>query len=222
MNIPLYVETEYFTVNKYKTREEWLKGRHSIGGSDASILIGKNPYKTQNQLWKEKKGIVEVKELSNPSIEHGNRLEPVLRHWFQASYPEYDVQYQENIILQSREREWMLYSPDGLLYHEELGKGIFESKTTLIQNIKMLNNWRDQIPIQYYVQVLHGLLVTHFNYVVLVAELRFAWNDKVEIRTYFIKKEEVLEDLEWLLSQEEYNYNEYYIGDKEPPIILNL
>lgn len=215
---------DVYVCHRFRTREEWLKNRdHGIGGSDSSILIEKNPYKTSNQLWHEKKGHVKVKELSNPAIEHGNDLEPVLRLWFQRSYKEYDVQYQENVILQSKTHEWQLYSPDGLLFHNELGKGILEIKTTLIQNGNMLEQWNDRVPQQYYVQVAHGLLVTDFNYVVVVVELRFAWiEDKVEIRKYLIKREEMEEDLKWLMSKEQYNWNEYYIKDKEPPLVLHL
>lgn len=220
----LYEDIDTYYCHQFRSREEWLNGRiKGIGGSDVSVLVGKNPYKTQNELWKEKKGLVKAKELSSASIDHGNRLEPVLRHWFKASFPEFDVQYQENVILQSKEREWMLYSPDGLLFHEELGKGIFEGKTTLIQNSNMLENWNNQIPIQYYCQVLHGLLVTKFDFIIVVSELRFAWNeDRVEIRKYLIKREEVTEDLEWLLFEEDRNYREFYLGDKEPPIIIDL
>lgn len=218
----LYKPTKYYSVNIYKTHDEWLQGRHSIGGSDASTFIGMNPYKTANQLWKEKKGLVEVKEISNIAIEHGNDLEPVLRLWFQQSYKEYDVQYQENTILQSKKYDFMLYSPDGLLFHEENGKGILEIKTTLIQNRNMLEQWNNQIPQHYYIQVLHGLLVTDFDYVVLVAELRFAWNNRVEIRVYHFSKEEVKEDLEFLLDREFYNWNEFYLKDKEPPLVLYL
>lgn len=218
----LYEPTEYYSVSIYKTHEEWLQGRHSIGGSDASTFIGMNPYKTANQLWREKKGIIQAKELSNSAIEHGNALEPVLRNWFKNSYPEYDVQYKENAILQSKKCNFMLYSPDGLLFHKEKGRGILEIKTTLIQNGNMLEQWNDRIPQHYYIQVLHGLLVTDFDYVVLVAELRFAWNDRVEIRVYHFSKEEVKEDLEFLLDKEFYNWNEFYLKDKEPPLVLYL
>lgn len=218
----LYKPTKYYSVNIYKTHDEWLQGRHSIGGSDASAFIGLNPYKTANRLWKEKKGLVEAKKISNIAIEHGNDLEPVLRLWFQQSYKEYDVQYQENVILQSKRYDFMLYSPDGLLFHPQFGKGIFESKTTLIRDTNMLEQWSDQIPQHYFIQVLHGLLVTDFDYVVLVAELRFAWNDRVEIRVYHFSKEEVKEDLEFLLDREFYNWNEFYLKDKEPPLVLYL
>lgn len=38
------------------TREEWLQlRRNGIGGSDASVIMGKNPYRSILQLWEEKK-----------------------------------------------------------------------------------------------------------------------------------------------------------------------
>ena len=37
------------------TREEWLQlRRNGIGGSDASVIMGKNPYRSILQLWEEK------------------------------------------------------------------------------------------------------------------------------------------------------------------------
>lgn len=218
----LYESTEQYSVHIYDSRKEWLKGRHSIGGSDSSTFIGMNPYKTNNQLWKEKKGIVKVKELSNSAIDHGNDLEPVLRFWFQQSHKDYEVQYQENAILQSKVHDFMLYSPDGLLFHKEKGRGILEIKTTLIQNGNMLEEWNNQIPNHYYIQVLHGLLVTKFDFVIVVAEIRFSWDRATEIREYEFTREEVKEDLEFLLNKELWNWNEFYVQDKEPPLVLHL
>lgn len=36
------------------SRDEWLKHRTGIGGSDAAAIIGLNPYKTNQELWAEK------------------------------------------------------------------------------------------------------------------------------------------------------------------------
>ena len=39
------------------TREEWVQLRsRGIGGSDASVIMGKNPYRSILQLWEEKTG----------------------------------------------------------------------------------------------------------------------------------------------------------------------
>ena len=38
-------------------KKEWLKWRTmGIGGSDASVIAGVNPYRSVFQLWKEKNG----------------------------------------------------------------------------------------------------------------------------------------------------------------------
>lgn len=40
------------------SREEWLKNRQRIGGSDASAIVGMNPYRSNVDLWKIKTGPV--------------------------------------------------------------------------------------------------------------------------------------------------------------------
>ena len=41
---------------QFGTFDQWLDARHGIGGSDASAVIGKNPYKSNQDLWMEKTG----------------------------------------------------------------------------------------------------------------------------------------------------------------------
>ena len=222
MDLNLYEETSQYYVHQYESHELWLDGRkHSIGGSDASTFIGMNPYKTNNTLWKEKKGLIKPKEVKGDAVDHGNYLEPVLRAWFEASYFDYEVQYLKDCILQSKTNEWQQYSPDGLLLHHKKGRGIFEAKTTLIKNMNMYDQWKDnKMPQHYYIQVLHGLLVTGFDFVYVVAELRFAWKRNTEIVEIEFTREEVLEDLEWLMEKEKFNYEEFYLKNQEPPTIL--
>ena len=50
------------TVNMEK--REWLKWRRmGIGGSDASVIAGVNPFRSVFQLWKEKTGQAEPEEI---------------------------------------------------------------------------------------------------------------------------------------------------------------
>lgn len=223
----LYIPTEYSGPYIFKRRDKWLDLRiHGIGGSDASAFIGMNPYKSKQELWREKKGKVPAPDISNEATKRGVLLEPVIREWFKATHQEYDVQYHENAIFQSKQNDtqFMLYSPDSLLYHEEEGKGILEIKTSLIQNKIMLDQWNEQIPNHYFIQTLHGLLTLgeDYQYVYLVAHLQFAWNDRVEIRTYKFTREEVQEDLDFLKKEEISNWTEFYLGDKEPAIVISL
>ena len=41
---------------QFDSFDSWLKARHGIGGSDASAVLGLNPYKTNTDLYLEKTG----------------------------------------------------------------------------------------------------------------------------------------------------------------------
>lgn len=222
----LYQDTERYLCHKYKDRDEWKAMRiKGIGGSDASALVGMNPWKDNSTLWKEKKGIILPNDISEKSyVQYGIRAEEYLRNLFALDFPQYDIQYQDNVALQSVEYPWMLYSPDGLLFDKETGKrGILEIKTTNILQSMQREKWKDYIPDNYYVQVLHGLVVTGFDFVILKAQLKTEWrNETVRLDTkhYKFTREEKLEDLVWLLSNEKEQWNKYYEGDIEPPTLL--
>ena len=62
------------------SREEWLRWRtKGIGGSDASIIAGLNPYKSVYQLWQEKRGMMPFEEAENDFTHFGTVLEPVVK-----------------------------------------------------------------------------------------------------------------------------------------------
>lgn len=224
----LYQSTNDYIVHTYKNREEWKANRvKGIGGSDVSALVGMNPWKDSNTLWKEKMGIIIPEDISDkPYVQYGIKAEEYLRELFALDFPQYEVQYQDNTILQSRKYPWMLYSPDGLLYERETGRrGIFENKTTNILQSMQREKWNDQVPDNYYIQVLHGLLVSKFDFIVLKAQLKTEWKDKnirLDTRHYLINREDVLGDLQWLENKEVEQYNMYYITGKEPPTLLPI
>ena len=59
-------------------RELWLQERKTgIGGSDASVVLGVNPYKTIRELWLEKTGLAQDPEKESGPILRGRMLEPV-------------------------------------------------------------------------------------------------------------------------------------------------
>ena len=216
----LYESNNEFEFIKLNSREEWLKARETrIGGSEASSLIGINKYQSLRDLWrKKKKGITE--EIDNEAIRYGNALEPILREMFRVKHPTMDVQYEENAILYSKKYEWMSYSPDGLIW-DGARAGILEIKTSFIRNSEMSNEWKERIPDSYYIQILHGLICTGYEFVDLIAELRFM-DENSTIRQYHIERKEVLDDIEWLLEKERINWRTYFIGNIEPKIQFEL
>lgn len=224
----LYQDSDYYVCHKYKSRDEWHANRiQGIGGSDASTLIGRNPWKDNNTLWKEKKGIIFPEDISDkPYVQYGTEAEKHLRKLFALDFPEYEVQYKDNVTLQSVAEPWMLYSPDGLLYETSTGcKGILEIKTTNILQSMQKEKWKDSIPMNYYIQVIHGLIVTGFDFVVLKAQLKTVYKDndiRIETKHYRFTREEKADDIEWLLREEKEQWKKYYKSNIEPPTILLL
>mgnify|MGYP000361418385 CR=1 FL=1 len=216
----LYESTNEYEVLFLKDRDEWLKARETrIGGSEASSLIGMNKYTSLHDLWERKiKGI--QSDVSNELIEYGNTMEPLLRELYRIKHPEMDVQYSGNTILYSKQYEWVSYSPDGLLWDGSRA-GILEIKTSFIRNTEMGNEWKDKIPDSYYLQILHGLICTGFEFVNLIAELRYI-DGNSSIRQYHIERLEVLDDIEYLLRKERENWEKYFLSNLEPPIIVKI
>ena len=220
-SISLYKSNNEFDLIQSNNHEEWLENRSKrIGGSESSSLVGKNKYQSLRDLWRKKTSNDTSELIENDMIKYGNDCEPILRNLFAIKHPDIDVQYMEIVSLYSKNYEWMAYSPDGLLLDGEK-KGILEIKTSFIRNKNMLSTWKDNIPINYFIQVLHGLIVTGYEFVDLIAELRFLDGDS-QIKQYHIERIEVLDDLEWLLEEESKNWETYFIGGIEPPIEFEI
>lgn len=216
----LYESTNEFEVVFLKNREEWLKARETrIGGSEASSLIGMNKYTSLHDLWERKIKSVQS-DISNELIEYGNTMEPLLREMYRIKHSEMDVQYSGNTILYSKQYEWVSYSPDGLLWDGSRA-GILEIKTSFIRNSEMSNEWKEKIPTPYFVQVLWGMICTGFEFVDLIAELRYL-DGNSSIKQYHIERIEVLEDMEYLLSESRKVWGHYFKAKIEPPITIKI
>lgn len=222
----LYADTEVYQCHTFKTRNEWLSGRktlHGIGGSDASAAIGRNPYRTNLDLWLIKTGQKEAPDISdNERVQYGQNAEEYIRRIYQLKNKDrMEVQYVPDAILQNRLNPEFLYSPDGLLIERETGrKGIFECKTsTLLRSIDK-ERWDHQIPPNYYIQVLHGLNTTGFDFVDLYAELTYD-QDYSQLRRYHIERNDCEDDLQ-MIAKGVKEFMAYVIHKQEPPLILNI
>lgn len=206
----------------FDSQEEWLKHRDRIGGSDASAVVGLNPYKTNQELWREKTGRTEPEDISDkPYVKYGHEAEPYIRALFALDYPEYQVEYFENNMITNTKCPWAHASLDGELVDQDGRRGVLEIKTTNILQSMQREKWKDQIPDNYYIQVLHYLMVTEYDFAVLVAQLKtdFGGDLRKQTRHYFIEKDEVLEDIEYLRTEEE-RFWQMVKADREPGLIL--
>lgn len=92
----------------YKSRKEWLKLRRSgIGGSDISVIMGVNPYRTIEQLVSDKLHGTESQETEPMQI--GRDMENTIARMFKKRMPELHI-YNPHVLW--RKNEIFLASPD--------------------------------------------------------------------------------------------------------------
>ena len=205
------------------SRSEWLKKRTGyIGGSEAACIVGMNPYMTNVDLWELKTGRRMAEDISNkPAVKYGTEAEHLLRELFKLDFPQYKVDYSEHNMWLNSDYPFAHASLDGWLTDAEGRHGILEIKTTTIQSAAQKEKWHGRIPDNYYVQVLHYLMVTEFDFVILKAQMKWDYDNDVycQTRHYLIEREEVADDI-LLLIEAERKFAEYIVTDTRPPLVL--
>lgn len=206
-----------------ETREEWLKIRRcGIGGSDAGTAVGMNKYKSNVQLWREKTGLETPEDISDkPAVIFGKKAEKHLRELYRLEYPENIVKYSEFGMYFSDRLPFMFATLDGEITTPDGLRGVLEIKTTTIQNSRQWDEWDDRIPDSYYIQVLHQLACTGFDFAVVMAYIRYTKNGekRSQIRYYHLERHHVMTDIEWL-EEKEKNFWQYVVENRIPPLIL--
>lgn len=209
---------------KIDNREDWLKSRQNqgIGGSEAGTVLGMNKYQTNVELWELKTGRREAPDLSNnPAVMFGKNAEPYLRELFKLDYPEYDVDYHEFDMYVNDKHHFIFATLDGELTAPDGSRGILEIKTTTIQNSSQWDEWDNKIPDSYYVQVLHQMAATGWDFAILKAYIRYHSDNEIRatVRHYRVDRKDVQEEIDFLIQQESIFW-QMVKDDKRPPLIL--
>lgn len=207
----------------YNSRDEWLKHRDGIGASDAGAICGVG-FKTPLALWREKTGIETPKDLSdNPRVQFGNDVEEPMRALYRVMHPEYELDFTPFTILRRDDKHgFMTYTPDGWLTETETSRrGLWECKSSTCISAADWAKWKEQVPTGYFCQVLHGMYVGDFAFAELFAILMNKDGD-AEIRRYHFERDELEQDIAWLLEQETRFWNRNVIGGMIPatPLVL--
>lgn len=208
-----------------KTHADWLKERnYGIGASEASAIIGMNPYMNNIELWERKLGLRESEDISGLSyVKYGITAELPLRVLFRLDYPEYEVKYYKYDLIRNEKYPFIFATLDGRLKERATGrKGILEVKTTEILKSMQKEKWHNSIPDNYYIQCLWQLLATGWDFVKLKAQLKYEFDGEIYLQTrhYQIERSEKKEDLEYLLEQGIKFWNENVIKRVKPNLIL--
>lgn len=206
-------------------RSEWLEQRKSgLGGSDAAAILGDNPWKTNTQLYDEKIGDVAPEDISdNEAVQYGINAEEPLRRLFALDFPQYDIIHEEHVIHRHPDCPFILGTFDGILIDRNTGeKGILEIKTTEIMKSMIYEKWNDKVPQNYFVQILHYLLVSGFSYAVLVAQLKSNWQGEIRktTRHYHFQRADFEDDIEYLKNAEIDFWQNHILKKIRPALIL--
>ncbi len=205
-----------------ESREKWLEiRRKGIGGSDAGTAVGMNRYKSNVTLWREKTGLEIPADISDkPVVAFGKQAERLLRELYRLEYPENVVKYSEFGMYFSEKQPFMFATLDGEITAPDGRRGVLEIKTTTVQNSLQWNEWDDRIPDSYYIQVLHQLSCTGFDFAVIMAYIRYMKDGekRSQIRYYRIDRHDVQTDIEWLENKEKIFWQN--VADKKRPALI--
>jgi putative phage-type endonuclease len=139
--IPLPVE---FDVAQGST--EWLELRRSkITATDAAVILGLNPWKNKNQLYKEKI-TGEAPVILNERMKRGTELEPIARDLF-------CIKTMKNMVPKVFVRDWAMASLDGINVENEILEIKCPGKKV---NAMAINGI---VPDYYYAQMQHQMYV---------------------------------------------------------------
>ena len=145
------------TVEQMKDRQAWLDLRNSgLGGSDAAVIMGMNPWKSRLALWAEKSGQKKPEDLSgNQRVYWGQKNEANIADWFEEVTGK---QVRRRGMMRSCEHPWMLASVDREVIGEKAG---LEIKTAGVDQAKLWGE--DEIPDMYYLQCQWYMAVTGYD-----------------------------------------------------------
>ena len=184
--------------------------KNYIGGIDAPVIVLPNPkWKTKYQLWLEKTGRVEPKDISDkPEVEFGILQEEVVRKKF-IKDTGYEVVKPEEAIYHPQ-YSFIGAHFDGLGVDEEGNQFVFEAKTSPFGK-----GWEnDSIPPDYQIQVAHYLMVADapYSYIAVLISGCFYHCYKI-YRDYELEKE---------ILEREIDFWENYVLKDIPPELTTI
>lgn len=185
-------------------RHEWLNARkRGIGGSDASVILGFNKWKSPFQLYLEKTGEF-TEEIDNEFIYWGNVLEDIVAKEFEKRTGK--KVRRRNQMFVHPEHDFMIANIDRDVVGE---RALLECKTT---NTFNSNAWDgDEIPAEYICQVQHYMAVLGYEkaYIaVLIGGNKFVWKE-VERDDEFI---------ELMIQHEKHFWENHVLAGQTPAI----
>lgn len=205
-----------FTIEYFDNEKAWLNAR-SIGGTNASAILGENPFTNALEVYNDIVNSMDFphkkkkKNEENEAMARGKAFEPIIRKAFMLDFEnkfEVSEPPKNNWLFRSKAKPYLTASTDGVLFDKDTKQnGILEIKTRDIRNGSDAAQWNSgELPQHYYIQMLHYLLVTGYDYAIMYARLRYFdyFNEsgiklvKAECRPYVIYRKDVEKELVFL------------------------
>ena len=186
------------------SHQDWLQMRKAgIGGSDCAAAVGLSRWKSPFQLWSEKTDRI-VPTKGGEALYWGSLMEPILRNEF-AKRTNLEVK-ECPFFLRSKEHKYMLANIDGYVKNEDGSFSVLEIKTA---NAYAVQDWQDGLPIEYFAQIIHYMVVTGMSSAYVAVLLG---GNEFRIQKYD-RDEEMIQHI---VQMEEHFWYEYMLKDTPP------
>ena len=225
-----------YTLEKHKTKEEWVEAR-GIGGSSAAAILGLSNWHTTQDIYDDL-ALGKVKKISdNERMQDGRLSESAIRQLFILDYKRYKVKEppkRSYWMFRRKDKPYITLTPDALLKDTYTGKlGALEIKNVEMRNKETRVAWETlDLPDQYYWQVVHYFVAKpDIDFVIVYAHLKyFAYNELAEEwqldyskqRAYYFERLMFKKHIDYLENEETKFYENYVAKRKRPPLILDL
>ena len=140
------------------SKAEWLSYRQKgIGASETAAILGLDPYRGPLAVYAEKVGLVEPSDEETEAMEWGILLQPIVAVRYADKTNRVLKDHGRYSLCQDEQYPWMLASLD---YEIVDPVAVLEVKTT---NIRHTDDWKEEAPLRFQVQVQKQLRVTGFD-----------------------------------------------------------
>jgi putative phage-type endonuclease len=199
-------------IYSFDVKQNWLECRSKgIGGSDAAAILGLSPYKTNQEVWKEKVDGVIPEQKETPAMLYGQKAEACIVNMWLLDYPEYSLIDKPSLwTLEINPNHQMIRGSFDCELRERATdtEGILEIKTSY----KSVNH----VPLHYYIQCLHYMLVRPS---LSFAAIRIYDRTKKRFWDATYQRDMVQNELDLLL-EKELEFWDFVQECKEPPLKL--
>lgn len=170
--------SEWTTTIDAGDRDSWLLARrHGIGASDAAVVLGLSPWASPLTLYCDKLGIAEPEPAELERLEWGHALEVPIAARYARETGRGVTDPGRYTIRVSADHPFQIATLDREAVHPEKGPGVVEIKNV---GAFRFDDWVDEPPLLYQVQLQHQLAVTGYTWgslAVLIGGQRFYWID---------------------------------------------